>query len=1076
MTRTDVNARQAATAEPLTLPAGWWARAVSVAERLAVSAGAPDPSPATTEGLLAPWRTAHAHLPVDTLALATAGLGTDEAGLARALAEAPADLARRLPAPSWARTAEAVLTLPGHDGEDLPAADGFGLVMQPFTRYAVRRILSCGAFDAEAALLDRQALTAAFATGVTARLAGTAARTLVLELHRARAAGRLTGADPRARFRDFCRQAARAEWLGALFTAYPVLARLLATTATQAADAFTEFLRRWSADRELVVRELFGAVAPGPLTGVDGAAGDPHDGGRSVLLLTFATGRRLVYKPRPMAVHRHYNEALTWFAGHLGDAAPAPRVLRLADRGPYGWVEFAEAGPCADLAATERFFHALGAQLALLHVLGATDLHFENLVAAGEHPVAVDLETLLHTGLPQLTGDPYYDDDPATRYIARSVARVGVLPAVLATGGGALDVGGLGGDAGVPLPFPAAAWEDSGTDAMRLVRVRQMSRGGDNKAVLGGVPAEPRDYTEQICAGFAAGYRTLRRHSAELTTPGGLLDRFTGDDLRLVARATRTYARLLDETTHPRVLRDAADRDRVLTLLWSLAARDPARLALARHELRDIWAGDIPLFRVRAGSRDPRATDGTPLPGLLGESGVDQARRLVATLCDDDLARQDLIIRSTLATRSAATGLPALRTAHGSAPTPAGATPRDRALDAARRVAVRLEAHALHGSGRTSWWGMDLTVGNQWQVTPLGGDLFSGHAGIGLFFAQIARVLGDSRHAATARLVLEPLATHSAAADTAYPGAYAGTCGAAYALACAATLLDEPELAAPVDRLLALTAAAVADDDAYDMMSGAAGCLAVAETLWSRHSGPAAELADRSAAVLLRSALPTDDGLAWPTRLEASRPLLGFSHGAAGIGWALLRYADRTGDTTCRDAGAAALAHESAQFDTALDNWPDFRTGDSRPWAVRPAGGSAHPHAWCHGAPGVGLARAALPERARTAATDADLRRALVSTTAFGAYGNHSLCHGDLGNLELFTAAAALGMPGADEERARRVGILLDQFDAHGPLCGTPGALTSPGLMTGLAGIGHGLLRIVSPDGIAPVLLLAEQR
>ena len=753
-----------------------------------------------------------------------------------------------------------------------------------------------------------------------------------------------------------------------------------------------------------------------------------------------------------------------------------PRVLRLADRCRYGWVEFAAAEPCADRAAIERFFLALGAQLALLYVLGATDLHFENIIAAGEHPVIVDLESLLHVGLPQLTGEPYYDDDPAVQDIARSVARVGLLPAVLATGDGVLDIGGLGGDAGAPLPFTAVAWADPGTDAMRLIRVQQNSRGGHNKAVLDGTPAEPRDYTEQIRSGFAVGYRALRRHSTELTAPGGPLDRFAGDDLRLVARSTRIYARLIDETTHPRVLRDAADRDRVLTLLWALAAGDPARLALARHELRDIWAGDIPLFRVRADSRAPRATDGSSLPGLLAQSGVDQARRTAAGLGEDDLARQDLIICSALATRSAADGPPLLRAAGGSAPVAAHTNARDRALDAARRIAADLEARALHSSGRTSWWGLDLVDGRQWQVTALRGDLFSGHAGIGLFFAQIARTLDDARHTVTARRILEPLAEHSASVDTAHAGAFAGTCGIAYALSCAATLLDAPELATSVDRLLTLTAAAVPDDDAYDVMSGAAGCLAVAETLLPRHAGPAAALADRSAAVLLRSALPTGDGLAWPTRLESSRPLLGFSHGGAGIGWTLARYADRTGDTACRDAGAAALAHESDEFDSAIDNWPDFPTGTSRPWAVRPPGGSAHPHAWCHGAPGIGLARAGLPEHARTAATDADLRRALASTTAFGAYGNHSLCHGDLGNLELFTAAATLGISGAAEERARRVRTLLDGFDVHGPLCGTPGALSSPGLMTGLAGIGHGLLRIASPASIASVLLLEEQR
>jgi lantibiotic modifying enzyme len=49
---------------------------------------------------------------------------------------------------------------------------------------------------------------------------------------------------------------------------------------------------------------------------------------------------------------------------------------------------------------------------------------------------------------------------------------------------------------------------------------------------------------------------------------------------------------------------------------------------------------------------------------------------------------------------------------------------------------------------------------------------------------------------------------------------------------------------------------------------------------------------------------------------------------------------------------------------------------------------------------------------------------------------------------------------------------MLDRFEAAGPVCGTPGAISTPGLMVGLAGIGHGLLRLGFPDLVPSVLLL----
>ena len=41
------------------------------------------------------------------------------------------------------------------------------------------------------------------------------------------------------------------------------------------------------------------------------------------------------------------------------------------------------------------------------------------------------------------------------------------------------------------------------------------------------------------------------------------------------------------------------------------------------------------------------------------------------------------------------------------------------------------------------------------------------------------------------------------------------------------------------------------------------------------------------------------------------------------------------------------------------------------------------------------------------------------------------------------------------------------------PLCGTQTSLASPGMMIGLAGIGHGLLRLACPERIPSVLVLA---
>jgi lantibiotic modifying enzyme len=120
--------------------------------------------------------------------------------------------------------------------------------------------------------------------------------------------------------------------------------------------------------------------------------------------------------------------------------------------------------------------------------------------------------------------------------------------------------------------------------------------------------------------------------------------------------------------------------------------------------------------------------------------------------------------------------------------------------------------------------------------------------------------------------------------------------------------------------------------------------------------------------------------------------------------------------------------------------------------AARPQGLS-----WCAGLPGAALAVAANA----VAATDPELSsivdRAVAALRASGALPDHSLCHGESGALAL------LG-------RVTDSRLYTDTF--INVRCGTPSALTSAGMLTGLSGIGHGALHLAFPQHVPSVLLL----
>ena len=191
-------------------------------------------------------------------------------------------------------------------------------------------------------------------------------------------------------------------------------------------------------------------------------------------------------------------------------------------------------------------------------------------------------------------------------------------------------------------------WADAGLDTMRLVRRPLTSVAARNRPVLGGGPAEPRDHQVALISGFVTGYDAIVRHRDELLGADGLLRRCADDEVRFVARATRLYATLLDEATHPDALRDEATADQLYDVLRDL----PADPDLLPYEFADLRAGDVPLFTTRVGSRDMWTSGGNRLPGRLAASGLAAASAKIAGLDELDRHRQEWLIAAALATRA----------------------------------------------------------------------------------------------------------------------------------------------------------------------------------------------------------------------------------------------------------------------------------------------------------------------------------------------------------------------------------------------------------------------------------------
>jgi lantibiotic modifying enzyme len=319
-----------------------------------------------------------------------------------------------------------------------------------------------------------------------------------------------------------------------------------------------------------------------------------------------------------------------------------------------------------------------------------------------------------------------------------------------------------------------------------------------------------------------------------------------------------------------------------------------------------------------------------------------------------------------------------------------------------------------------------------------------------------------------------------AMAPSARLGLFSGATGVAFVAVRMAMLLGEAELLDEAFDLFRQSASQSYDKRDFDLMSGRAGAIAALVVL---DDSFLLEFAIRLGDQLLETAHKADIGYSWETRgIRNQHNLTGFSHGAAGVAYALLELFQATGDSRYRDAALLAFQYERHWFEPSAGNWPDFREDLSSTSRKRRTRSFAT--FWCHGAPGIALSRVRAYEILNDQTCKAEAISALKTTegsieAALDTWaGNFSMCHGLAGNAEVLINGAEILGPESGEETALALRVAnfgIERYSASRRArwpCGTHAGET-PNLMLGLAGIGHYYLWLYQPS-IPSILILRK--
>ena len=322
------------------------------------------------------------------------------------------------------------------------------------------------------------------------------------------AKGCKTDCPPRELYTKFIRLHQK-EGIEKLLNKYPVFGRFIGTVWIHWLEASLEMLTRIENDRKAIFR-TFGVPTGVPIQNVQQGLSDPHRAGRVVSIITFITAvsaLKIIYKPKDMHLDRAYQDALKDLNHH--SSLPPLKTIAVHCGDGYGYMEYVPHVLCKNKQALDDFYFNAGRLTAVLHILGCTDCHHENLIANGEHLIFIDTETLFEDYLPPHSAETETEREASPmaelrRRFKGSVLRSGMIPMWRFIGPQniPIDMSALGVDSPSKPTGLLPGWLALNCDGMMAGHIEQSVEVATSLPVGIGIPNPFKLHLDRFCEGF----------------------------------------------------------------------------------------------------------------------------------------------------------------------------------------------------------------------------------------------------------------------------------------------------------------------------------------------------------------------------------------------------------------------------------------------------------------------------------------------------------------------------------------------------------------------------------------------
>lgn len=796
--------------------------------------------------------------------------------------------------------------------------------------------------------------------------------------------------------------------------------------------------------------EIFNNNLPiGIPVSIDTNQGDVHNGGKSAAIVEFTSGLKIVYKPRSGGMDVAFNTFISEIAAETGIGLKTPRVL---DCGDYFWMEFIEHLPVTNTDELSGYYTECGALLAIVFLLGGTDFHFENIIAHGKHPVLIDLECLFGATSEMQEG-------------IFGVNNTGLVPANIYLGeqDAPIDNSGFGAWGRQVSGINRWAWANAGTDALRLEKQKGIFTADKNQPVYDGNAVSPQNYLAEITGGFKRACNWFITNKNVLDTPGFAFGNFKNKPMRVIMRYTMNYLFIIENSLNADAL--LSEDTRRQEIYRSLNEFPTATLLLPQTkalvndaEFEAIKRMNVPLFTGNTSKLHIRESGDCPEWAFFETTPYQFTLNRIKNFDAGKMEQQVSLITSAFVARYGKVQINrAMQTdknliKYGKA----------SILNETRLIASGIALSAIKNNNTFSWNGYTADAGNKLVLGQLSPMLYDGSLGIACFLNSVD---GDANKQLIDTIIAAEV---KRACKTNMGISFAsGMAGLLYTLV-KTHRTDNDNLQTAINLAQFVGPADIKKDTKYDIMAGSAGLLLSLAALYkASHSADVLELMVTIAHHLLQGRVmdSASRSLTWRSE-QFDRPLTGFSHGASGIACALLTLFDITGIEKYKQAFYQALQFENYYRNAERTNWCDLRKT-----------GYDCKTAWCHGAPGIGLARLHAYLILKDEGLLRDVETAIITTKKHLLSDTDFYCCGNTGRIDfLIEAALVLGRPALLQDARKALVALINRKNNRGwyqTYDVENVGMENPSLFRGTAGIGYTLLRSINPDEVRCIGLLA---